>query len=104
MVQDTIPGFPTRNDQGAAPGGPDPSPPRAGLPIADLAATARALSTEDDTEPEDTEVDGRAVRRLPGRWATAPRSPSWSDDETLLRSGPPGPGTVRPSSSSASAT
>ena len=66
MVRDTIPGFPSRNDQGVAPGGPDPSPPRAGLPIGDLATAARVLSTQDDTEPETTELNGREVQTLTG--------------------------------------
>lgn len=84
VVRDVIPGFPIRNDQGVAPGGPDPSPPRAGLPIADLATTVRALSTEDDTEPEDTEVDGRKVRRLTGSIGEDIQVTYLVDDETLL--------------------
>lgn len=84
VVRDTIPGFPSRSEQGAAPGGPDPSPPRADLPIAGLATAARALSTETDTEPEDTEVDGRKVRSLTGMLDEDTEITYLVDDETLL--------------------
>ena len=84
VVRDTIPGFPPRNDQGVAPGGPDPSPPRAGLPLDDLATAARVLSTEDDVEPEETQRDGRAVRVMSAPLDDDTQLSYVVDDESLL--------------------
>ncbi len=84
VVRDTIPGFPPRNDQGVAPGGPDPSPPRAGLPLDDLATAARVLSTQVDDEPEVSEADGGDVRTLTGPLDDSTELTYVVDDETLL--------------------
>ncbi|CAN5594533.1 hypothetical protein BH24ACT4_BH24ACT4_16460 [soil metagenome] len=83
-VRDTITGFPPRNDQGVAPGGPDPSPPRAGLPLDDLATAARVLSLEDEVEPETTEINGRPVWELTGSLDDETELTYLVDEETLV--------------------
>lgn len=64
VFRDTLTGYPPRNEEGVAPGPPDPSPVRADLPLDDLAIAARAVSEQTDEEPETAELNGRAVLRL----------------------------------------
>ncbi len=84
VVRDTLAGFPPRNDEGVAPGGPDPSPPRADLPLDDLATAARVLSTQDDVEPEQLEINGRTLWELTGPLDDATELTYLVDTETLL--------------------
>ncbi|HEV7721567.1 MAG TPA: hypothetical protein VGO60_09790 [Iamia sp.] len=65
-LQDTIPGFPPRNETGVGLGLPDSGPVRAGTPIEDLAIAARTLSAVDDESPVEGTLNGRKVFRLEG--------------------------------------
>lgn len=66
MLRDVVAGLPPRNETGIALGPPDPSAPRAELPLDDLASAARALSEADERPPEAATVAGRRVWRLTG--------------------------------------
>lgn len=62
----SAPGRAPTDETGIAFGPPDPSAPRAGLPLDDLATAARALVDTDQREPRSATVDGQRVWRLTG--------------------------------------
>lgn len=65
-LQDTLPGFPPRNETGVGFGPPDSGPPSDGTPLDDLGTAARTLAPIDDEEPEADELHGRDVLLLTG--------------------------------------
>lgn len=66
LLQDTVPGFGIRHELGVAPGGPDPSPPRAEMPQGEISLAARTLATATGTEPARIEAEGVEVWALSG--------------------------------------
>ncbi len=84
VLRDVVTGFPPRDEQGVAPGGPDPTVPRTGMPFDDIAVAARTLTTIDDVAPERTTVNGRSLWRLSGSLADGTRITYLVDPETLV--------------------
>lgn len=66
VLRESGPGLVPIDETGVAFGPPDPSAPRAGLPLDELATAARALVDTDQSEPRSATVDGQRVLRLTG--------------------------------------
>jgi hypothetical protein len=84
VLRDVVTGFPPRDEQGVAPGGPDPTVPRTGMPFDDIAVAARTLTTITDVAPERTTVNGRSLWRLTGSLEDGTRLTYLVDPETLV--------------------
>ncbi len=97
-LQDTLTGFPPRNEAGVGFGAPDSGPPRDGTPLDDLGIAARALASVDDSEPVADELNGRGVKLLSGPLGDdieltyaidareyTPVRITWSVDDTVVR-------------------